>query len=165
MISELFEISIVLFLKHSKTKDFIEKGFFLCSNVSKVIEMCDGLLFQASSPPVHRNWTEFGSREEARWNLARRMRFPTRRWPFTSIAYFLNVFRRNPYLCKMESSWSENANEGTRSIKLVYIADNLREQEEETFSSTQENSTPFEKQRDPQANNIQEWVSKNDHQK
>ena len=56
----------------------------------------------------------------------------------------------------MESSWSENANEGTRSIKLVYIADNLREQEEETFSSTQENSTPFEKQRDPQANNIQE---------
>ena len=55
MISELFEISIVLFLKHSETKDFIEKGFFLCSNVSKVIEMCDGLLFQASSPPVHRN--------------------------------------------------------------------------------------------------------------
>lgn len=122
-------------LKHTETKYFIEKGFFLCSNVSKVIETCDGLLFQASSSPVHRNWTELGSREEARWNLARRMRFSTRRWPFTSIAYFLNVLRRNPYLCEMESSWSENANEGTRSIKLVYIADNLREQEVETFSS------------------------------
>lgn len=65
-------------LKHTETKDLIEKGFFLWANVSKVIEMRDGLLFQASSPPVHWNWTELGSREEARWNLARRMRFSTR---------------------------------------------------------------------------------------
>lgn len=37
-------------LKHTETKDLIEKGFFLWANVSKVIEMRDGLLFPSFFP-------------------------------------------------------------------------------------------------------------------